>query len=114
MARRSAMRKTGYNVNTMQEIMFRGGGNTFSQGAVGTGTIYQDFVTADYTADVTIPEANYRIDFTHLVGSTAYIWHVIKTEDGRAILPMDWWQGENELQLWFIDNAKSIRVIISP
>ena len=109
------MRKTGYNVNTMQEIMFRGGGgNSPSQPGGGIGTIYQDYDTADYAADTSIPEANYRIDFTHLIGTTAYLWTVIKTEDNRAILPVDWWQGENELQLWFIDDAKSIRVIISP
>ena len=115
MGRRNAIKKTGYNVNTMQEIMFRGGGRSLSSGGGGTaGTMYQDFATADYIADVTVPEANYRVDFAHLLGSSVYIWTVIKLDDNRAILPMDYWQGDDTLILWFASDAKDIRIIISP
>ena len=114
MARRSAMRKTGYNVNTMQEIMFRKGGLNLSQSGRGTGTKYFDFVTADYIADTMVGDAQFRIDVNHFLGDTAYSWHLINADNGGAVLTVDWKQGADKLELWFYDNSKNIRVIISP
>jgi len=115
MARRSAMRKTGYNVNTLQEIMFRNGGRSLSSGGGGlAGTMYFDFETADYIADTTVEDANFRIDVTHLLGTNVYTWHIVKTDDSGGMLTVSWHQGNETLKLWFYSDTKSIRVIIRP
>jgi hypothetical protein len=109
------IKKTGYTVNTMQEIMFRGGARSMtSSGGSLYGTTSYDFATSDYIADTSIPEANYRIDVEHFFGTNVYTWHVLKTEDSKGINVVDWWQGSDMLSLWFVGNSKDIRVIISP
>ena len=114
MARRSAMRKSGYNVNTLQEIMFRKGGLNLSQSGNTSGTRYYDFATADYIADVTVADAQFRIDVPHFFATTAYTWNLINRDNGGAVLTVDWKQGADKLELWLYDDTKNLRVIISP
>ena len=115
MAVRHAIKKSGGNVNTLLEIMFRGGGRNFTSGSGSqSGKIPFDYATADYIADTSIPDANYRIDVPHKLQTQIYSWDIYKTEDSRPILAVDAWRGDNTLSLWFVGNSKSIRVIIDP
>lgn len=115
MALREALKKTGRNVNTLNEILFnKGTRSTISGSGSGSGKIPYLFATSDYIADTSVPEANYRIDVNHTLQTQIYSWHIFKTEDGRAIVPVDWSQGDNILSLWFVGNTKTIRVIIDP
>ena len=114
MAQRSSMKKSGSNVNTILEIMFRGGARSYSGGGGNSsGKRYKDYVKADYIAD-THGEANFRIDFLHNLNQNQYLWDVYKTENSGAIIPTDYFRGDLVLSLWFIDDEKSIRVIIDP
>jgi len=114
MAQRSLFKKSGYNVNTWLEILFRTGNRSYSGGGgTQSGKIAFDFVKADYIAD-SHGDANFRIDVNHDLNQNLYDWGVFKTENNGAILVTDWWKGESTLSLWFIDDEKTIRVIIDP
>ena len=115
MAQRQIIKKSGYNVNTLLEIMFRGGGRSLSSGTgLNNGKLFFDFATADYIADTSVADANFRIDVKHYTQSNVYLWDVLKLENSGAILYVDFWKGENTLSRWFYANTKDIRVIISP
>jgi len=112
MAVRSAIKKTGYTVNTLQEIQFRAGGRATMGDTLAQGKRTFEYETADYIADATRPPAGYRIEAEHEYGNTDYLWDVIKTENNGNILVVDYHKGEDVLMLWFVSDAKDIKVTV--
>jgi hypothetical protein len=97
----------------MLEIMFRAGSRSMSGGASNVGRKSFIIETADYIADTTRPEANFRVEVDHLLGHDEYLWRVMKTENNGPIIPTDHHAGENTLSLWFMSDAKELKIIIS-
>ena len=115
MAQRNMLKKSGANVNTILEVMFRSGSRSYSGGG-GTQSAKMpfDFITSDYIADTTRADCNFRIDCYHWLGHQNYLWKMFKIEDGGFLEIIDYWNGKDVLSLWFRADTKSIRVVIDP
>jgi hypothetical protein len=106
--RRSNSRVSGRVVNTQQELWRAKGAANYNTSNTGVARkLVELFTGSDYTGS-----GPYQITWTHNLGTSDYIWHVITTDNNGPIIVEHFWQGDDELQLFFTGNTRPIKVII--